>query len=271
MVASSRYARQIAFAEIGADGQDRLARARVAVLGLGGLGSVSATLLARAGVGFIRIVDRDRPEPENLHRQLLYTEADAAAGIPKAEAAARALRAGNSLVTVEPVVADIGGASIESLIRDVDLVLDGSDNFALRYIVNDACVKLGIPWVYGGAVMAEGVTMTIVPGSTPCLRCLQPEPPDPSRLPSAARNGVLAMAPGVVANIQALQAIKLILGITPDRGSLLMLDIWGLSFALTAVERNPECPCCGARRFDFLADPADPGLPAAEGGDARQA
>lgn len=250
---TGRYARQISFSGIGPSGQERLAGSRVAVLGVGGLGSVAANALARAGVGFIRLADRDRPELANLHRQMLYTEADVAAGTPKAEAAARALRAANSGIAVEAVVAELHGGNIESLIRDVDVVVDGADNFALRYAVNDACVKLGIPWVYGGAVMASGDCMAIVPGRTACLRCLQPVAPPPESLPSGVRDGVLAMAPGVIGNLQALQTLKLLVGDFPGTGSLMMCDLWRNSFAVTEVLRNPECPCCGRREFIYLA------------------
>src|SRR6266566_1595557 len=170
-----RYVRQMRYAPLGEEGQRRLMAGRALVCGCGALGSMIAALLARAGVGKLRIVDRDFLELNNLQRQMLYDEADVAAGLPKAIAAAEHLRRINSAIEIEPVVADVTAANVLELCRDVDVVVDGTDNFETRFLVNEAALKLGLPWVYGGAVGASGQTMTILPGETPCLRCLIPE------------------------------------------------------------------------------------------------
>ncbi|MBX5437829.1 MAG: ThiF family adenylyltransferase, partial [Alicyclobacillaceae bacterium] len=167
-----RYSRQILFRPIGREGQQRLARARVVIVGVGALGTVIAQQLVRAGVGFVRIIDRDIVEPSNLQRQALYDEADAQAGLPKAAAAAEKLRRANNGVEVEPVIADVTARNAEELLADVDVILDGTDNFQIRYLINDVAVKHGIPWAYGGAVSSYGTTAFLRPGATPCLVCL---------------------------------------------------------------------------------------------------
>src|SRR3954449_3727994 len=172
-----RYARQTIFPPIGTEGQARLLASRVALIGCGALGTVIANVIARAGVGFLRIVDRDYVELSNLQRQVLFDEQDAADGAPKATAAVDKLRRINSDVTFEPVVADFGPDNAERLVRDVDLVLDGADNFEVRYVINDVCVKLGKPWVYAAAIASYGVLMPIIPGETACLRCALADPP----------------------------------------------------------------------------------------------
>ncbi len=251
---SERYARQTIYPEIGPDGQRRLLGARVCLVGVGALGTHIADTLARAGVGFLRIVDRDVPELNNLQRQILFDEADVASGDPKAVLAARRLAAINREVTVEPLVLDVNATNVESLIRDVDFVVDGSDNFELRYLLNDACVKLGKPWVYGGVIGSYGMTMTIRPGETPCLRCLFPDPPPPGDAPTCDTAGVLGPAVAVVAAIEAAEAMKLALGaqdaLNPD---LLSIDVWSLSFdRIRLGEPRPDCPACGQREFAFL-------------------
>src|SRR5437763_11696381 len=167
-----RYSRQMRFPGIGEAGQRRLLASRVTICGCGALGTVLANHLVRAGVGHVRIVDRDFIETHNLQRQILFDERDVAENLPKAEAAARKLRLVNSAVTVEPVVTDIDRTNIEELCRDADVILDGTDNFEVRYLINDAAVSLNKPWVYGGCVGSHGQTMTILPGETPCLRCV---------------------------------------------------------------------------------------------------
>jgi adenylyltransferase/sulfurtransferase len=167
-----RYSRQIRFPQLGEAGQRALAASRVSVCGCGALGTVLANHLARAGVGSLRIIDRDFIETHNLQRQVLFDEEDVALNLPKAEAAARKIRAINSTISVEPVVTDIDHTNIVELVSDADLILDGTDNFETRYLINDAAVKLGKPWIFGGVIGSEGQTMTIIPGKTPCLRCL---------------------------------------------------------------------------------------------------
>jgi adenylyltransferase/sulfurtransferase len=251
-----RYARQTAFKAIGPAGQARLATARVTVMGVGALGTVIANALCRSGVGFIRLVDRDYVEISNLQRQTLYTEADAAEGLPKAVAACRRLEAVNSDVQLEPVVADIQATNVEGLIDDVDVVLDGSDNFELRFLINDACVKRRIPWVYGGALMDHGVSMNILPGNGPCLRCLVRNPPPPGSQPTCASAGVINMITGIVGCIEAAEAVKIILDLADVRRSFLAISLWKASFHESVVPRDQDCPACGAGRFEFLDNPA---------------
>jgi len=186
-----RYARQVRYRPLGEEGQRRLAHGRAVVCGCGALGSMLANTLVRAGVGAVRIIDRDFVELSNLHRQVLFDEQDAAAGLPKAAAAAEKLRKINSSVAVESVVADLTPANIEEFCRDADVLVDGTDNFETRFLINDAAVSLGLAWVYGGCVGAEGQTMTILPGTTACLRCLLPECPPPGSTPTCDTVGVL--------------------------------------------------------------------------------
>src|SRR3954447_7359748 len=183
-IQKSRYARQMRFAGLGVEGQRKLLGARALVVGCGALGSVIANTLVRAGVGKLRIVDRDFLEINNLQRQVLYDEDDVAAGLPKAIAAKNRLDRINSTIEIEAIVTDVDHTNIERLLRDVDCLVDGTDNFETRFLLNDAAVKLGIPWIYGGCLAAEGQSLTIQPGKTPCLRCLMPEPPPPGSSPT---------------------------------------------------------------------------------------
>ena len=208
----ARYARQMRFPPLGEEGQRRLQAAAALLCGCGALGSAIANTLVRAGVGRLRIVDRDFVELTNLQRQSLFDEADARAGTPKAVAAAEKLRAINSTVAIEPVVADIEPANIERFCEGIDVILDGTDNFETRFLINDAAVKLGLPWVYGGCVGAEGQTMTILPGETPCLRCLMPECPAPGSTPTCDVAGILGPIVGLIASIEAAEAIKILSG-----------------------------------------------------------
>lgn len=246
------------YERLGASGQRRLAAARVGVVGCGALGSTIAAHLVRSGVGLVRVVDRDFPEMNNLHRQMLYTEADVALRIPKAVAAAAHLREANSDVQVEGVVADVNPFSILQFGDGLDMLVDGTDNFATRFLVNDYAVQRGIPWVYGGVIGASGMTMTVVPGEGPCLRCVFREPPPPGSVPTCDTAGVLSTAVAVVASIQANEVIKLL--VDPDARSrgLLTVDIWSLRFELLPVERDTECPACGLRQFPFLAAAGEP-------------
>lgn len=252
----TRYHRQIVFDQLGLDGQRKLAAGRVLIVGVGGLGSWAAELLARAGAGMIRLVDSDVVDLSNLHRQALYDETDAAEKPSKVDAAAARLRQINSEVCVEPVAARVDAANIESLATDVDLILDGTDNFATRFLINDAAVKLGRPWIFAGAVGAEAQIMTIVPGRTPCLRCVLDTPPPPCRDPNCRSFGVLGPIVAAVASFQAAEAIKILTGqldaISPY---LTKFDLWTNAMSridvATAAADTP-CPCCKEGEFEFL-------------------
>ncbi|MCP4676837.1 MAG: HesA/MoeB/ThiF family protein [Deltaproteobacteria bacterium] len=239
-----RYSRQILLPELGREGQEKLSRASAVVIGVGGLGSVISQTLVRAGVGFVRVVDRDVLEWSNLHRQLLYEEEDVRQGLPKAEAAARKLAKMNSDVKVEARQVSVGRDSVEELISDVSVVLDGTDNIESRFVLNDACVKHDKPWVYGGAVGTTGLVMTIVPGRGPCLSCLMESPPPAGSVPNCSTVGVLAPAPIVVAALQATEAIKLLIGDESGAGRLLQCDMWKGRFTRMEVPRRKDCPVC---------------------------
>jgi adenylyltransferase/sulfurtransferase len=249
-----RYSRQVLYAPIGAAGQARLRAARVLLAGCGGLGAEAAGLLARAGVGRLRIVDRDVVDLTNLQRQALFDESDARGCIPKAVAAARHLAAINSEVAVEPVVADLHAGNVAELLRDVDLVVDGFDNFEGRYLLNDACVRDGVPWVYGACVSDYGVSTLVVPGRTPCLRCIQPERPAPGASPTCDTVGILGPAAHLVASLEVAQALRwLVTGEVSVPHVMVTAELWDLRFQRVEL-RAPEagCPCCGERRFEFL-------------------
>lgn len=242
---ATRYQRHLAFDRIGAEGQRRLARGSVLIVGCGALGGAAATLLVRAGVGTVRLVDRDVVELSNLPRQILYDEADVAARAPKAVRAAERLRAANSACRLEPRVATIDATTIAGLLDGIDVVVDGLDNFATRYVVNDACVRRGVPWVYGGVVGAAGVTLTVRPGLGPCLRCVFPDAPPEDAVPTCESHGVVASAPVAIAALETIEALKLLLGRDDVRPELLSLDLWDGSFRGVRVARAPDCPACG--------------------------
>jgi adenylyltransferase/sulfurtransferase len=250
-----RYSRQIRFAPLGLDGQRRLQQGRVLVLGCGALGTAQADLLVRAGVGFVRLVDRDFVELSNLQRQSLFDEHDVAEALPKAVAAARRLARINSRITIEPVVADVAAETIRPLAHDVDVIVDGTDNFETRYLINDLAVESNKPWVYGGCLGAEGQTMTILPGDTPCLRCVMEEPPPAGAQPTCDLAGVLGPIIHAIAAIQALEVLKILAGRREavQRG-LILLDLWENRVkALKQAPRDPAgCPCCGRREFPWL-------------------
>ena len=249
-----RYSRQILLPQIGSKGQQQLLKSAVLVVGAGALGSVIAEVLVRSGVGSVRIVDRDIVEPSNLHRQILYDERDAALRLPKAEAAERKLKEINSTVRVEGIATNLLPRNVESLMNNVDLVLDGTDNLETRYVINDACVKNGVPWVYGGAVGTGGMLMGVVPDKGPCLRCLFPEPPSPGVLPTCETSGVLGTAPLVIGGLQATEAIKLLTGDTSTAGRLVRIDVWHKEPYFSAdIPRDENCPCCSKKKFEFLS------------------
>jgi adenylyltransferase/sulfurtransferase len=252
-----RYSRQMRFPGLGKAGQEKLLAGRVTLCGCGALGTVLANTLVRAGVGFVRVIDRDFVEPSNLQRQVLFDESDVAGNLPKAEAAATKLRQINSSVTVEPIVADINRTNIEDFCEGADLILDGSDNFEIRYLINDVAIKTGKPWVYGGAVGSQGMTMTIIPGETPCLRCVFEAAPAPGETGTCETAGVLAPAVSIVASYQATEAIKLLSGNRDAvNRELLILDVWENTNRRVKVAplagRKGACPCCAKRNFEWL-------------------
>ena len=251
-----RYSRQTRFPALGEAGQRKLMSSRVTICGCGALGTVLANHLARAGVGYLRIVDRDFIETHNLQRQILFDEQDVADNLPKAEAAARKLRQINSQITIEPVVTDIDHTNILDLVGDADLILDGTDNFETRYLINDAAVKLGKPWIFGGVIGSEGQTMTIRPGTTPCIRCVIETSPPPGMTPTCETAGVLGPAVAVIASFEAVEAIKLLSGAYDALNTeLIMVDLWDWTFRRLKIARLLEiadCPCCKHRKFDWL-------------------
>ncbi len=251
-----RYSRQMRFPGVGEAGQRRLAGSRVTLCGCGALGTVLANSLVRAGVGHVRIVDRDFVETHNLQRQVLFDERDVAESLPKAEAAARKLAVINSAVHVEPVVTDIDRTNVLDLVKDADLVLDGTDNFEVRYLINDAAIKLGKPWIYGGAIGSHGQTMTILPGQTPCLRCVFQDTPGPGETPTCETAGVLGPIIDVIASLQATEALKILTGnLQALSRDLVYVDVWENTFRRVRLGKllgSVDCPCCARRSFEWL-------------------
>jgi adenylyltransferase/sulfurtransferase len=251
-----RYNRQTIFPGIGPAGQERIARATAVVAGCGALGTVIANTLARAGVGNLRIIDRDFVEESNLHRQVLFDEQDCRENLPKAVAAVRKLKQINSTIAIAGIVTDITPKTVERFVEGADVVVDGTDNFETRYLLNDACVKHNIPWVYGGAVASTGMTMTIVPGQTPCLRCVFAEMPPPGTAPTCDTAGVLGALPGVIGSIQANEALKICAGKRDAvNARLLTIDLWTgdiQKLNIGAAREQGDCPCCQRRQFEFL-------------------
>jgi len=242
-----RYSRHLLLPEIGASGQRRLEAASVVVVGAGGLGSPAAFYLAAAGVGQLRLIDDDVVERSNLQRQILHTDADV--GVAKVESAHTRLSALNPRVTVEPVAERLDSANVERLIAEADVVLDGGDNFPVRYLLNDACVHLGKPLVYGAVHRFEGQVSVFDAGRergrVPCYRCLFPEPPPPEAAPNCSEAGVLGVLPGVVGMLQATEALKLLLHVgEPLTGRLLHFDALAMRFRETRLAADPECPVC---------------------------
>jgi len=254
-----RYSRQTLFKEIGEQGQQKLARARVVVVGCGATGSVLASLLARAGIGTLRILDRDYVEPSNLQRQSLFDEDDARQSMPKAIAAARQISRFNSQIAVDPQVADLTPQNVDSLLGEVDLILDGTDNFETRYLINDYAVKNSVPWVYAAAVGSYAVTMNILPGETACLACVFPESPR-GTLETCETAGILSSAVGLVASLAATEALKLLVGARSKlRRTLLSWDVWSNEQAqVQANSPRAGCRVCGAREFVHLAGEGRP-------------
>jgi adenylyltransferase/sulfurtransferase len=251
---NERYSRQVLFAGIGEEGQRRLAAARVAVVGCGATGSVISALLARSGVGTLRIIDRDYVEPSNLQRQALFDESDAAESLPKAVAAARKIAAFNSEIISEAQVADLTPSNIEPLLEGMQLILDGTDNFETRYLLNDYAVKHAVPWIYAAAVGSYGVTLNVLPGKTACLACVFPDPPQ-GTFETCETAGILNSAVNLVASIEATEALKLLVGAEDAlRRTLLSFDVWRNERAeIAASSPRPGCRTCGQKDFIHLA------------------
>ncbi len=251
-----RYSRQILFREIGVEGQARLGGSRILVVGCGALGSVIAEILVRAGVGHVTLVDRDYIDDSNLQRQSLYTEADCREGLPKAEAAVRHLREINSSIELVGKVEDVRPSTIGPLVAGMNLILDGTDNFETRYLLNDAALKWRIPWTYGACVGAYGICMTIVPGVTSCLRCVMRQLPVPGSSPTCDTVGVIGAVVHLVAAFEAAEAMKILTGrLDQVNRSLVAIDLWEnrMSAIGTRGERDASCPACAEGRYEFLA------------------
>jgi molybdopterin/thiamine biosynthesis adenylyltransferase len=251
-----RYARQMRYAPIGETGQQRLSASRALICGCGALGSVLANTLARAGVGKLRLVDRDFLELNNLQRQVLYDEADVSAALPKAVAAAEKLRQINSAIEIEPIVSDVSPSNILALADGCDIILDGTDNFETRFLLNEAAIKLKLPWVYGGCIGAEGQTLTILPGEPPCFRCVMNEPPPPGTSPTCDTAGILGPIINVIASMQACEAIKILSGNTKEVSrTLTVVDLWSnqiRQLKMDQLRAAGGCPTCRGEDFPWL-------------------
>jgi molybdopterin/thiamine biosynthesis adenylyltransferase len=253
-----KYSRQILFAGIGEQGQQRLLASSAVIVGCGAIGAAASNLLARAGVGKIRIVDRDFVEPSNLQRQTLFDEADALAALPKAVAAERKLRSINSGISVEGIVADLSPRNAADLLAGFDLILDGTDNFETRFLINDFAVQNAKPWIYAAAVAAYGLTMTIRPGATPCLACVM-ETQQQGLEETCDTIGVLGPIVNLIASLEVAEAMKLLAGRTEAlHGRLISCDIWSGHFQSVRIARNPDCRACARREFTYLLGEAQP-------------
>ncbi|MFC1871565.1 ThiF family adenylyltransferase [Chloroflexota bacterium] len=246
----NRYSRQTMFPGVGEEGQVKLSKGNVVIIGCGALGTNIATFLVRAGVGKVRIVDRDFIEYHNLQRQVLFDEEDIQTGLPKAVAAEQHLRKVNSSVEIEGIVADANYTNIERFCSDADVILDGLDNFETRFLINDVALKHRIPWVYGGAIASNGMSMTIVPGQTPCLRCFSHVLPDPGSTPTCETAGIIGTVPALVGALQATEALKILVGAEVNR-ELIVVDIWKSIFHKIKIAYREDCPACRGK-YEFL-------------------
>jgi molybdopterin-synthase adenylyltransferase len=248
-----RYSRQILFPGLGEAGQERLLRAHAVIVGCGALGTFQAAALARAGVGRLTIIDRDYVEASNLQRQWLFEEADADEALPKAAAAERRLARINSAVRARGIVADLTAANIEELAADADVILDGTDNFETRYLLNDFALSRGVPWIYGAALGSYGLTMPVIPGRTACFRCVYPEPPAGAQ-PTCETAGILNSITAVIAALQTADALKILAGRSDAvRARITTVDVWeGGARQVEQPPPDPHCPACGAREFTYL-------------------
>jgi molybdopterin-synthase adenylyltransferase len=256
-----RYSRQILFAGIGAEGQESMFRASAVVVGCGAMGTAVANLLVRAGIGSLRLIDRDFVETSNLQRQALYEESDARENLPKAVAAERRLRAINSSARIEGIVADVTAKNARELLAGFPLVLDGTDNFETRLLINDTAIALSAPWIYAAAVASAGVTMTILPGETACLACLleSGESAAGAAEETCDTSGILNAAVNVIASIEAAEAMKILIGKRNElHGRLISFDVWKNSYRYIRVARNPDCRACVRREFRYLDGEVQP-------------
>jgi molybdopterin-synthase adenylyltransferase len=248
-----RYSRQMIIPEIGVEGQRRISNSSALLIGCGALGTVIASALVRAGVGTVKIADRDFIEYHNLQRQILFDEDDIRENLPKAIAAERHLKKVNSEIVVQGIVSDVNYANIEDLVQGVDIILDGTDNLETRFLINDVSLKLKIPWVYGGAIDTVGMTMTIIPYETPCFRCIIPGETFSAKGLTCETAGVISPAPWITASLQAAEALKILTGSSKINRDLIDFDVWGNRFKqLKFNGRNSDCPACGHNRFEFL-------------------
>ncbi len=252
MTISDRYSRQTLFHPIGKDGQEQLKHAKVAIIGCGALGTALANNLCRAGVGHLVIADRDYIELNNLQRQILFDEDDIAHHLPKAAAAVQRLQRVNSETDLQARVEDINFESIEALVKEADLLLDATDNFETRYLLNDACIKHQRPWIYSGVVASYGVTMNILPGQTPCLRCVFPEMPGPGTTPTCDTAGVLNGIVAIMTGFATTEALKILLKSEKVSTEMLWIDAWENTSERLALPRDPLCPTCGQHTYEFL-------------------
>ncbi len=246
-----RYSRQILFPGIGKEGQRRLGNSSVVIIGCGALGTIIATSLVRAGVGKLRIIDRDFIEYHNLQRQVLFNEDDIRDGLPKAIAAERHLKKVNSSVEIEGIVTDVNYTNIERFIRDADIILDGLDNLETRFLINDASLKHKIPWVYGGAISSSGMTMTIIPGKTPCFQCFSANPPSGRTILTCDTAGVIGPAPFIIGSLQTAEAMKILVGAEEINQHLIIIDVWKGTFHHLKIIPRQDCPACQGK-YEFL-------------------
>jgi len=253
--AFARYIRQIQIEEFGEEGQVKLRDSTVVLVGCGGLGTVISNYLVRAGVGEIIIIDPDIVELDNLQRQVLFDEEDVRLNLPKAEAAARKLRKVNSQVSIKPLIAKLSSGNIESVLNKADIVFDGTDDMKTRFIINDACIKLNIPWIYGGVVATYGTSFTIIPNETPCFRCFIEDLPSPGDIPKCREVGVLGSAVSMIASIELTEGLKILTGQKEALiGKLVNVDAWSGSWELFEIERRAGCPACDKHKFEFLSE-----------------
>ena len=246
-----RYSRQMLFGGIGKEGQRRLGNSYVVIIGCGALGTVIATSLVRAGIGKIRIIDRDFIEYHNLQRQVIFDEDDIKNQLPKAIAAERHLKKVNSSIEIEGIVADVNYTNVEEFISGADLILDGLDNFETRFLINDASLKCKIPWVYGGAISSLGMTLTVIPGETPCFRCLCSAVPPPQVVPTCDTAGIINPAPFIIGSLEATEAMKILVGAKNLNKDLITIDVWEGTFYRLKISSNENCPACQGK-YEFL-------------------
>ena len=246
-----RYSRQILIRGIGEEGQKKLGNSHVVIIGCGALGTVIANSLVRAGVGKVKLIDRDFIEYHNLQRQVIFDEEDIKAQLPKAIAAERRLKKVNSTIEITGVVADVHYANIERLVTGADLILDGLDNPETRFLINDVSLKHKIPWVYGGAIATYGMTMNIIPGETPCFRCVFPSVPPPGVIPTCDRAGVISPAPSVIGSLQSVEAMKILVGAKEINRDIIFIDVWQGTFERFKLSPRPDCPTCQGN-YEFL-------------------